>query len=201
MAVRYQIPAQTTRTVTDVHRSRFICTVGHADTAVAAQVFIARVKSGLSDASSQASAFCAGYGASVNHGCSDGGEPHGTAGQPMLAVLKGSGLGDVAAVVSRYFGGTKLGAGGLVRAISEAVQNALLILPRIEMVERSQFEVAVGYAHYEGAKRICLAGGGHIINETFAASVILRAEIAIDALDNARQQLRDMSGGRCVILP
>ncbi|HRF96950.1 MAG TPA: YigZ family protein, partial [Aggregatilineales bacterium] len=70
-----------------------------------------------------------GFGASVTEGMSDDGEPAGTAGPPVLAVVRGSKIGDVSLVVTRYFGGTKLGTGGLVRAYSEAAHIALNSLP------------------------------------------------------------------------
>ncbi|HEY3290002.1 MAG TPA: YigZ family protein, partial [Anaerolineae bacterium] len=121
MSDRYPIPARETQAETIVINSRFISTVGEARTVDEAMAFIKRVKAQHSDASSHAYAFHIGHGASVTDGCNDGGEPGGTAGRPMLAVLQGSGLGDVVAVVSRWYGGTKLGTGGLVRAFSGAL--------------------------------------------------------------------------------
>jgi uncharacterized YigZ family protein len=132
MATRYPIPAQETHAETLVVNSRFICTIGEARNVDDAITFIKRVKAQYSDASSHAYAYHIGYGASVTDGCNDGGEPGGTAGKPMLAVLRGSDLGDVVAVVSRWFGGTKLGTGGLVRAFSGALKAAIQMLPRTE---------------------------------------------------------------------
>ena len=71
-----------------------------------------------------------GHGASTTAHCSDDGEPSGTAGRPALSVLQGSGIGDVVLVITRYFGGTKLGTGGLVRAYGDSVRNLLKVLPR-----------------------------------------------------------------------
>ncbi|MGQ9815569.1 MAG: YigZ family protein, partial [Candidatus Roseilinea sp.] len=137
--MRYPIPAQETAVETQVVNSRFICTIGEARSVDDAMAFIWRVKERHASASAHAYAFRVGYGASVIDGCNDGGEPSGTAGKPMLAVLQGSGLGDVVAVVSRWFGGTKLGTGGLVRAFSGALKAGLEALPRSERVERKTF--------------------------------------------------------------
>ena len=75
---------------------------------------------------------------------SDDGEPHGTAGRPMLTVLIHSGLGDIVAVVTRFFGGVKLGKGGLVKAYSGGVQFGLENLPRVEKMPRTELEVVIG---------------------------------------------------------
>ena len=91
----YPIPAQETHAETLVVNSRFICTIAEARSTDEAMTFIRRVKEQYHDASSHAYAFHVGFGASVTDGCNDGGEPSGTAGRPMLAVLQGSGLGDV----------------------------------------------------------------------------------------------------------
>ncbi|MEZ4581855.1 MAG: YigZ family protein [Caldilineaceae bacterium] len=79
-------------------------------------------------------------------GMSDAGEPHGTAGRPMLTVLQHSDVGDIVAVVTRYFGGTLLGKGGLVKAYSGGVQLALASAPRTERVPRATVAVVIDYS-------------------------------------------------------
>jgi uncharacterized YigZ family protein len=129
---RYPIPARAARVEIGVVNSRFIASAGPAFSVEEAREFIARVKAEFPDASHHVPVYLVGYGASVTAHCSDAGEPSGTAGRPALAVLQGSGLGDVVVVVTRYFGGTKLGTGGLVRAYSDAVRSVLEVLPRAE---------------------------------------------------------------------
>ncbi len=192
----YPIPAQETRAETVVVNSRFISTVGEARTVDDALVFIRRVKADYHDASSHAYAFRVGFGASVTDGCNDGGEPSGTAGKPMLAVLQGSGLGDVAAVVSRWFGGTKLGTGGLVRAFSGALKAALEVLPRSTRVERKTFLLEAPYPLYERVKLLVAAHGGAIAGEEFGASILLTLIFAVDDVDAFQAGLRDLSAGR-----
>src|SRR5690606_7146777 len=99
------------------------------------------------DATHNCWAFVAGPpGDTASIGMSDAGEPHGTAGRPMLDVLLHSDVGEVVAVVTRYFGGTKLGTGGLVRAYGGAVQHALAELPTTLHVERTRLAFTTGYA-------------------------------------------------------
>ena len=196
MSVRYPIPAKETRVETLVVNSRFICTVAEARTVDDAVAFIRRIKSELSDASSHAYAYHVGFGASVTDGCNDGGEPGGTAGKPMLAVLQGSGLGDVVAVVSRYFGGTKLGTGGLVRSFSGALKAALEQLPRTERVERKTFLLELPYPLYEQIKRLVHAHHGAVDGEEFGADVLLTLTFAVDDVQPFADALRDLSAGR-----
>jgi uncharacterized YigZ family protein len=125
---RYPIPGETTRVEILVVNSRFIATIAEARTVEEARGFIDRMRHEFHDATHNVYAFRAGYGGSVTEGMSDDGEPPGTAGRPALAVLRGADLGDVALVITRYFGGTKLER-GLVRAAQEAAQAALEALP------------------------------------------------------------------------
>jgi uncharacterized YigZ family protein len=197
--VRYPIPAKETRVETLVVNSRFICTLAEARTVEEATTFIRRIKSELADASSHAYAYHLGFGASVTDGCNDGGEPSGTAGKPMLAVLQGSGLGDVAAVVTRYFGGTKLGTGGLVRAFSGALKTALEQLPRTERVERKTFLLDLPYPLYEQIKRLVHAHNGTVDGEEFGADVLLTLTFAVDDVQPFTDALRELSAGRLAL--
>ncbi|PJF48657.1 MAG: DUF1949 domain-containing protein [Chloroflexi bacterium] len=201
MSARYPIPAAETRVETRVLNSRFICTVAEARTVAEALAFIRRVKTELSDANSHAYAYRIGFGASVMDGCNDGGEPGGTAGRPMLAVLQGSGLGDVVAVVSRYFGGTKLGTGGLVRAFGGALQAALDALPRAERVERRQCLLEVPYPLYERVKRLIAARDDVLPeDETFGACVLLTMSVAEESIADLRRALSDLSAGALTLV-
>jgi uncharacterized YigZ family protein len=195
MPTRYPIPAHETRAETQVVNSRFVCVIGEARTAEEAMAFIRRVKGDHADASSHAYAFHVGFGASVVDGCNDGGEPSGTAGRPMLAVLQGSGLGDVVAIVSRWFGGTKLGTGGLVRAFSGALKTALDALPRTERVERKTFLLELPYPLYERVKLLVNAHHGEVTDSEFGTNVLLTLVFAVDDVQPFNIALRELSAG------
>jgi uncharacterized YigZ family protein len=196
MSGRYPIPKGEFRAETLVVNSRFLCTVAEVRTVEAATAFVRRVKDELADASSHAYAYRVGYGASVIDGCNDGGEPSGTAGRPMLAVLQGSGLGDVAAVVSRWFGGTKLGTGGLVRAFGGAVKDALDALPRAERIETRTFLLETPYPLYERARLLLHAHHGTIDAEEFGGEVLLTVTVPVEHIAAAQRAMADLSGGR-----
>src|SRR5215207_3109157 len=122
MARIYSIPLREIRREHVVVNSRFIATLAPVFSIDEARAFIARMKKEFAAASHNVPVYIIGGGNTVTEYFSDDGEPSGTAGRPALAVLRGSGLGDVAVVVTRYFGGTLLGTGGLVKAYTEATQ-------------------------------------------------------------------------------
>nr|WP_298414860.1 YigZ family protein [uncultured Halomonas sp.] len=160
--MRYLIPklAETNIHVaeTEIERSRFIAWIARAPDVAGFDALLARARATYPDASHHCSAFIAGPPGEQNAiGFSDDGEPGGTAGRPMFQVLEGSGFGQIGCVVTRYFGGTKLGTGGLARAYSQAVQKALETLPSTDFVERSTLRIKVDFAG-EAEARTWFAG-------------------------------------------
>ena len=130
----YHVPGGTATAERTIRKSRFVATVGRAKTAEAAREFVERVKKLHSAAAHNCHAFVACAPGGTVTGFGDDGEVSGTAGRPMLALLEHGGVGEIAAVVSRYFGGVKLGTGGLVRAYSGCLADALSELPVREQV-------------------------------------------------------------------
>lgn len=155
--MRYPIPdiaphERHTNTL-EIEKSRFICWLCHAPDTAAFDALLNEARLTYPDASHHCSAFVAGApGEQVAIGFSDDGEPGGTAGRPMFQALEGSGMGQVGAVVTRYFGGTKLGTGGLVRAYTQAVLKALETLPRREFTERRQLTIQVDFSNEADAR-------------------------------------------------
>jgi uncharacterized YigZ family protein len=192
---RYLIPAERTRSEILVVNSRFIATIGPAFSVEQAREFIAEVRNEFADATHNVPAFIIGHGASVTTHTSDDGEPAGTAGRPALAVLTGSGLGDAVVVVTRYFGGTKLGKGGLVRAYSDAVRTVLSILPRAERVPTYTVMLAMPYSLFERARILVNNHGGQILDESFAADVTLTARFSIERFESFQAGLAELSNG------
>lgn len=197
---RYPIPAATVRVELRIVNSRFIATIGEAQTVKEARAFIDAVSTEFSDATHNVYAFRVGYGSSITEGMTDDGEPSGTAGRPALAVLRGAELGDVVVVVTRYFGGTKLGTGGLVRAYTESVQEALEALPRAMRVEKRQGLIELPYNLYEPVKRLIEAQNGEIAGEDFGAEVMLTVVFAIDEYAPFEAALQELSAGRLEVL-
>ncbi|MDF1503830.1 YigZ family protein [Roseisolibacter sp. H3M3-2] len=178
MADRYPVPADEHRTREEISRSRFVTTLAPADTTDAAHAFVARMRAEFPDATHNCWAFVVGPPGSTGRvGMSDDGEPHGTAGRPMLTALLHSGVGDVAAVVTRYYGGTKLGTGGLVRAYGGCVQRALETLPRGERVAWVACAVTIGYADVTVVQQLVAAHEGRVLGETYAADVTYALEL------------------------
>lgn len=192
---RYTIPAEETRAEITVVNSRFIATLAPVFTVEQAREFITRVRAEFSDASHNVPAFLIGYGASVTAHATDDGEPSGTAGRPALAVLQGSGLGDVAVVVTRYFGGTKLGTGGLVRAYGDAVKAVLAITPRAEKVPTVTAMMAFPYSLFERVRQLAGKHHGQILDEDFGADVTVTARFAEERFPAFQSDLIELSRG------
>ena len=193
---RYLIPACEVRTEIVVVNSRFITTAGPALSVEQAKAFIKRVRYEFDDASHNVPLYVVGYGSSVIAHCSDDGEPSGTAGRPALSVLQGSGLGDIAAVVTRYFGGTKLGTGGLVRAYSEAVREVLRQLPLAERIPTVTVRMAVPYSLFERVRLWVDEQYGEIRHEEFAGEVTVTARFPAKHFPIFEQLLTERSAGR-----
>jgi uncharacterized YigZ family protein len=195
MAERYPVPAEEKRIEIKVKNSRFIATAAPVFSVAEAKAFIDRIKKEFSDASHNVPAYQVGYGTAVTAHCSDDGEPSGTAGRPALAVLQGSGLGDLAVVVTRYFGGTKLGTGGLVKAYGDSVRQVLAVLPRAEKVPTHTVMLAVPYPLFERVKQLIASRQGRILDETFAADVTLIIQFWVERFDGFQTALRELSHG------
>lgn len=192
---RYLIPARHTRAEIEVKKSRFIATIMPAFSVDEARSFIKTIKQEFKDASHNVPAFIIGHGASVTAHCNDDGEPSNTAGKPVLAVLKGSDLGDAVLVVTRYFGGTKLGTGGLVRAYGDAAKAVLEIAPRAERVPTHTALLAVPYNYVERIRLLVAETGGRIHDEEFAADVTFTLAFAVEKFDPFQTALQEMSHG------
>lgn len=192
---RLVIPAGEKHNEIIVVNSRFIGSIAPAFSVEDARQFIAKIRAQHPAASHHVPAFIIGHGASIIEHCSDDGEPAGTAGRPALAVLKGSGLGDVVVVVSRYFGGTKLGTGGLVRAYTDTVKAVLVGLPLAEKISTHTVSMELPYPLYERIRLLIPEFSGHILQEDFGAKVTLTVQFPTFSLDPFQVALREISQG------
>ncbi|GAA4423068.1 YigZ family protein [Georgenia halophila] len=164
-------PGLPTRAQTEVRRSRFITLLARAGSEDEARDVVAAARAEFPDARHHCSAFLVAVpGANLLERSSDDGEPAGTAGTPMLEVLRGSGLTDVVAVVVRYFGGTKLGTGGLVRAYSAAVQAVLERVPRVRAVRLGLWTLDLPHADAGRVEAELRSRGIDVATPTYSAA-------------------------------
>jgi len=174
----YQVPAKRCRVYHTVRRSRFVATIARASSPKAAKAFIREIRDEFHDASHNCWAFAAGPpGDSAAVGAGDDGEPHGTAGRPMLNVLLHSKAGEIAVVVTRHYGGIKLGTGGLVRAYGDAVKKAL---ETVVLKEKQHFTAMTLCVEYDGLQPIlhfCRRLDARIIQQEYRQKVHLTVEV------------------------
>jgi putative IMPACT (imprinted ancient) family translation regulator len=130
---------------------------------------------------------------------SDAGEPHGTAGRPMLTALLHSGVGDVAAVVTRWYGGTKLGTGGLARAYAGGVVSALATLPTAERVTWARLRLTFGYDVVTAVQQLAAAHGARVADEAYAADVTYAVDVPASSADALAAAVRDATRGRAAV--
>ncbi len=196
MSASYLIPAELVRTEIVIKKSRFISTAQLATSVQEARAVIAGLRAEMPDANHHVYAFRVGFGKTVTEGMSDDGEPTGTSGPPTLAVVRGSGVGDIALVTARYFGGTKLGTGGLVRAYAESAQAALSMLKTELKVEKRVIGLEMPYSLYNIVKRLIATYRGEIQEEEFAAQVLIIARFAVDDLAAFSAELQERSSAQ-----
>ncbi len=171
------------RTQTVIEKSRFITTSAHVEGEEQARAFIARISGEFADATHNCYAYiCDSTGNFLRF--SDDGEPQGTAGMPMLEVLKNKKLVQTAVVVTRYFGGIKLGAGGLVRAYSGGVAQNLAAAKIVSYEECAEGEYSVDYPLAELAKRYFAENDCNLISVVYGSGVTFT--VAVRAADEGK---------------
>ncbi|MDZ7778763.1 MAG: YigZ family protein [Gemmatimonadota bacterium] len=197
---RYAIPARIHRVEETIQRSRFVTTLAHAPDADAAHAFVERIRSELPEATHHCWAFVAGPPGSTGHiGMSDDGEPHGTAGRPMLTALLHSGVGEVVAVCARWFGGVKLGTGGLGRAYASGVKLALEHLPTEERVDRVPVRVTVGYPDVDALQRLVAEMEVVVEDESYGQEVRYDLAVPATVLDAFEEAVAEATRGAALI--
>ncbi|MBZ0309513.1 MAG: YigZ family protein, partial [Anaerolineae bacterium] len=177
---------------------RFITTIGITTSTDEFKQFLQVVRAEMPDATHHVYAFRVGYGNSVIEGMSDDGEPAGTAGPPTLSVLRGTDIGDITIITTRYFGGTKLGTGGLVRAYTESAQTGLSHLKTRLKIETLTVGIEIPYSLYEQVKRLIHASQGEINDETFTGKVVLIITFPVKVYDAFSADLAELSAGQIV---
>ncbi len=175
---RYPIPSRPHQVEEVIRKSRFITVGAHAPDPETAHAFVAEMRGEHAGATHHCWAFVAGPpGSTTSIGMSDDGEPHGTAGRPMLTALLHGGVGEIVAVCVRYYGGTKLGTGGLSRAYSGGVKLLLESLPTEERVERTDLQVVVDYGAVDALHRLFEEAEAIIRSESYGERVDYRLAV------------------------
>jgi uncharacterized YigZ family protein len=182
----------------DIEKSRFICYINEAKTESEAQQFISEIKKKHFDATHNCSAYLIGENDEIQK-ANDDGEPSGTAGVPMLEVLKKRGLKDTVVVVTRYFGGKKLGAGGLIRAYGQSVSEGL---NAVGIVERSLVKVIyvkINYKLLGKVEHALRSSHYHLENVSHLEEVNFELWIKIDEVDTFHDWMIELTNGSCQI--
>lgn len=179
-------------------KSRFLAELRPVESEEEAQAFIAEVKKKYWDARHHCSAYVIGENNETAR-CSDDGEPAQTAGRPMLEVLLGQEIHNVCAVVTRYFGGTLLGTGGLVRAYSGAVQEGLKHCVILEKCLGSQLKLTLDYSDLGKVQYLLAEAGISVLESEYGAGVVLMVLVPVSQTEAIEKKLTEGTSGRCGI--
>ncbi len=179
----YPIPAAVCKTEYEIKKSRFIAWAAYAPDRESAMQFLQQAKAEYPDARHHCWAYLLGNPSSAaSAAMSDDGEPSGTAGKPILNVLQHKGVGDVMLVVTRYFGGIKLGAGGLVRAYSASAQQAMEQLSVQQRIAMVHYQVTCDFSQEQFLRHWLGAQQGSVDETTYAENVQLSISLPQIAL-------------------
>lgn len=197
----YFIPAQPHQFEEEIKKSRFITYLAHTPSLEAAKAFVDSIKEKHNDARHNCWAFIASRPEdSTQWGCSDDGEPSGTAGRPMLAQLSGSGIGEITAVITRYSGGIKLGTGGLVKAYGGGVKQALEGLITLEKIPQSELCLECAYEQVSLVEHLCSEFTAEILKREFTQHLTLQVSIDSRIAEDFEQALVNKSSGKVAII-
>ena len=181
------------RTEYIIEKSRFIATIAPVSTEEEAQAFIQRISKEFWDATHNCTAYAIGPRQEQQRS-SDNGEPSGTAGKPMLEVLKKTTITNVAVVVTRYFGGIKLGAGGLIRAYSHSVAKAVQEGPKLLIAPRQIVSLTIDYSYFGSVERQ-LQTLGLPYQSTFTDTISLEIYVEPNFVSDLETTITNLTGG------
>lgn len=193
-------PGEVFRVEQTIKRSRFIASVGHTPGVEEAKAFIEQIKAEFEDARHNCWDYCAGAAGSTDRiGASDDGEPHGTAGRPMLTAVTHSGIGEVTVVVTRYFGGILLGTGGLVKAYQSSVKMALEAVPTRIRTKTKRIKFSVEHRFVNQVLRKIETANGRILEKNFDMDADFDVEIPEDLAETFAKELEELTRGALLI--
>jgi uncharacterized YigZ family protein len=191
----YFIPTAHHVVETDIKRSQFITHITHVSNRQEAEAFIKQLRHEHPQATHVCWAYIAGAPNTTVISMSDDGEPSGTAGRPMLNALQHSGLGEVVAAVVRYFGGTKLGTGGLQRAYGGCVKEALATLPTQEKIAHTQLLVECGYEFEAMVRHLLTHYQATLQDCDYSQAITMQVLVALAHAESLKTDLINRSSG------
>ena len=197
---RYQEPRGVGHAELEVKKSRFIGTVRRIQSPTEAKDWVSKERESHPGARHVVHAFLIGPPNSEVAGMHDDGEPKGTAGRPVLDAIRGSGLRNVLVTVTRYFGGTKLGTGGLSRAYGECARTALASTPTTGVREEVACQIRLPYEFYEDLVRLLESWNCRREGEVFAEEVTLVTYLPKGDYETCTEQIRNLCRGRCQLV-
>ena len=193
-----KIPKNYASTEETIKGSRFLSELFLISSQTEVREKIKSQKQKYADSTHVCHAFICGKNAEIM-GMSDDGEPSGTAGRPMLDVLKGSGATNILVTITRWFGGTLLGTGGLVHAYSNGVKNVLAVTEFEELVEKNDFSLSCDYQQYQIIKKIFENFTIYEIHEDFGETILISAKIAEKDFESLKNRIFDATNGKVKI--
>lgn len=197
---RFETVAREARVKVPVGACRFIASVARTDNEEAARDFIARVSAEFHDATHNAYAYVIGLGDRAIKRQSDAAEPVGTAGPPMLSAIENAGLTNVTVVGTRYFGGVKLGIGGLVRAYRMCAEAGLAEAGRLELVKMSAFKILAPYDALGAVMREIAAQGGSVKQVDYDESgAVVEGEVPLSREETLSQGVVEATAGKAAV--
>jgi len=193
----YLIPAESICIEQQVKRSLFHCSIAHCPDREAAESFIRCIAQQHKDANHNCWAMVAGPpDEPQGYGMSDDGEPRGCAGKPMFNVLQHAGIGEIAVVVSRWFGGIKLGTGGMARAYSSSVQLGLAALTAVQKIHYTSLTLTLPYEDLQAVEYLLRQVEGKMTGQNYNELIRLELEVPMGKHDNFLQEITEKSQGR-----
>jgi uncharacterized YigZ family protein len=192
----FDIPAEEVQVNHTAANSRFIARLAPVFDVAEARAYLDTIRNKFPDASHHVPAYIIGGGKTIIEYCSDDGEPSGTAGRPVLAVLRGSSMGNVILVVTRYFGGTLLGKGGLVKAYTESAQLAVKSVSRARKQLFFIAEMTLPYNKLDQIRSLVASRHGKIKSEDFSEVVRMVMMIPGDGFSSFEATIRELSAGK-----
>ncbi|HHT00323.1 MAG TPA: YigZ family protein [Thiomicrospira sp.] len=190
----YSIPAKQAQAEIEIKKSRFIAYAKGIETRAEGMAWLEEIKTQYPDARHHCWAYLIGNpSCAANAGMGDDGEPSGTAGKPILNVLNHKDIGDVMVIVVRYFGGIKLGAGGLTRAYGQAAQAVMEVLPVEQQIEMAMVSLSCDFSQEQQVRHLIGVAEGNLLNINYQQTVIIEAAIPLNNRESFQQSLLAMS--------